>query len=321
MLKEAVKLPELWFTGFMIAIVAILSAGLDLSFNLPAGDRVPAVGIHYIYPLLGVAAWGVFALIGSRKRLASTFLIALPCYAIVMVCHFNLKLWIPHINPTLWDPLYWNIDQNLRPVIEACVWIRHIFAPLFPLDSNAYMVAFITMFYVSFCFHALRTPEAFRTLFLAALLLQGFGALAYMLAPALGPFIYEQGISPTQTNAQLSMLHDYREHIAAGKVWIEQKGAYHLTVGLAAMPSLHSGGSFLFLLLAWHYARVLVPLYAFLFLFIATAAVANRWHYVIDIPVGMALAWACVALARRITGHRAEKQQDVVSPELVPAAA
>ena len=29
--------------------------------------------------------------------------VALPCYATVLVVHFNLKLWVPYINPTSYD--------------------------------------------------------------------------------------------------------------------------------------------------------------------------------------------------------------------------
>ena len=293
--------PEIWLTAALLAGTLAVSTLLGLRFNLPGGDRAAFVGIHYLYPLLGVAVWGAFALIGQRRNLVTTFLIALPCYAIVLICHFNLKLWSPHINPLLWDEFYWQIDAFFRPVVEACFYLREAMAPLIPLDSNFYMVAFIAMFYLSFCFHALRSPHHFRTLFLAALLFQGLGAIAYLVMPALGPFLYESGVEPMQTAAQHSMLGAYRANTAGGGEWIAVNGATHLTVGLAAMPSLHTGGSFLFLLFAWRYARVLVPLYILLFAFISIDAVASRWHYLIDLPVGIALALGCAWAAERLS--------------------
>ena len=78
-------------------------------------------------------------------------------------------------------------------------------------------------------------------------------------------------------------------------------GGTHITVGLAAMPSLHTGGSFLFLLFAWRHARQLLPFYLPLFGFIVIDSVASRWHYLADVPVGLALAWGSAALAARIT--------------------
>ncbi len=293
-------LPEVWFTSAILGATLFASAILGFQFNFPGGDRAAFVGIHYLYPLLGIAVWGVVALIGQRKNLAKTFLVALPSYSIVLICHFNLKLWAPHINPMLWDELYWQTDTLLRPLVDACYILRQAIAPIIPLESNFYMVAFIAMFYVSFCFHAFRDPQKFRTLFLAALLFQGLGAIAYLIMPALGPFIYEQGVEPAQTLAQQSMLGAWHENVDGGADWIAANGATHLTVGLAAMPSLHTGGSFLFLLFAWRYARVLVPLYILLFAFISIDAVASRWHYLIDLPVGMLLAYCCAWLAERV---------------------
>ena len=69
------------------------------------------------------------------------------------------------------------------------------------------------------------------------------------------------------------------------------------------MPSLHAGGSFLFLLYALRHAKPLRWPFAFLFLFIALDAVANRWHYAVDLPAGMALAFAATWLAARIVAH------------------
>src|SRR5687768_15572053 len=92
------KWPEIAFAAAFVAITLIIGTALGLPFNLPGGDRAAFVGIHYLYPLIGVAIWGTLAMIGQRRNLVKTFLIALPCYAAVLMCHFNLKLWIPHIN-------------------------------------------------------------------------------------------------------------------------------------------------------------------------------------------------------------------------------
>ena len=265
--RSRTSLPELWFTGGLLAATLIISAIAGLPFSLPGGERAAFVGIHYLYPLVGVAVWGAFALAGQRKNITKTFFIALPCYALVLLCHFNLKLWVPHINPILWDDFYWQTDVALRPLIDLCLTLREAIAPLIPLDSNFYMTAFIAMFYLSFCLHALRNPRDFRTLFQAALFFQGLGAIAYLIMPALGPFLYETGIEPMQTSAQQSMLAAYRANTAGGAEWIAANGATHLTVGLAAMPSLHTGGSFLFLIFAWRYVRILVPIYLPLFAF------------------------------------------------------
>lgn len=292
--------PEVLFTGALLGITLALSSALSLPFSLPSGERAAFVGIHYLFPLVGLAIWGIIAAFGQKHDLARTFFVALPCYALVLVCHFNLKLWGPFINPVTWDDLYWQTDTALRPLVDACFWIRQAISPLIPLDSNFYMFGFIGMFYISFCLHALRDARQFRTLFLAALLFQGLGALAYLVAPAVGPFLFETGIEPQQVDAQLGMLGARQEMLAGGSAWLQSHGSTHITVGLAAMPSLHTGGSFLFLLFAWRYARVLVPLYAILFGYIAIDAVASRWHYLVDLPAGIALAFASAWMAERL---------------------
>ncbi len=283
--------PEVAFTMLILAITLALSSTLNLPFNLPAGDRAAFVGMHYLYPIVGLCVWAALAAVGQKRQLLRTFLVALPCYAIVLVCHFNIKLWIPHINPALWDNLYWSIDQLVRPLIDVSIAIRDFIGPVIPLDSNFYLSAFVVMFYVSFSFHAVATPDKFRTLFLAALFLQGLGSLAYLAMPAIGPFLFEAGVELRPTMAQASMFEAWQANVAGGPAWLRENGGTHITVGLAAMPSLHAGASFLFLLFAWKYGRVLLIPYVLLFSYIMIAAIANRWHYVIDLPVGIALAW------------------------------
>ena len=308
-------LPEVWFTVALFGLAMILSATLGLKFNLPSGDRAEFVGIHYLYPLIGVALWGCVAAFGQRKNLAMTFLVALPCYALVMICHFNIKLWAHLINPTLWDSVFWQLDVALHPIVDACMAIRRALAPVIPLEANFYMTAFIGMFYLSFCFHAVRDPHNFRTLFLAALIFQGLGALSYLVMPALGPFLYEQGVEPLQTFGQQGMLGDYHDMMAQGPAWVAANGSAHFTVGVGAMPSLHTGGSFLFLLFAWRYAKVLVPLYLMLFGFIVIDSIANRWHYLIDVPVGMLLALSCAWIAHKLNPRPSEQAATDAKPD------
>jgi hypothetical protein len=305
--------PELFFTGFMIAVTALFSVLLDLTFNLPSGERAAFVGVHYLYPLLGLGLWAALAAVGQRRRVGSIFLIALPCYAIVLLCHFNLKLWSPHINPALWDDFFWMTDEAVRPLVDASYAFREAIAPFLPYDSNAYMIAFIAMFYMSFCYHAIKAPHTFRTLFLAALFLQGLGALAYLVMPALGPFLYETGLETLPTSAQSSMHAAWEANVAGGKDWLAANGSQYLTVGLAAMPSLHAGGSFLFVYFAWRYGRILLVPYVPLFIYLNVTAIASRWHYVIDLPVGIALAAFCCWLAQKLAPVPRENEADCIA--------
>lgn len=311
---------EILITGTTLAVMFLLSVTFQLPIVSPSENRAAFVGVHYIYPLIGVALLGITTFLAGKRDVAMSFFIALPCYVAILFAHFNIKLWIPHINPVMYDDFYWKTDQMVRPIVDACDYIRENIFIFIPYESNFYMLAFIALFYTSFLYHAIKTPAHFRTLVVAVLLVQSLGALAYLVAPAIGPFIYEAGVDPTITPGQLGMLEFYRNSVAEGPAWIARHGSTHFTVGLAAMPSLHAAGAFLFFLFAWKHGRILLPLYSIILFFILVTSVASRWHYVIDVPVGIALALLCLWLAERIVVVTKEEGSDDVRVA-VPAAA
>lgn len=306
--------PEVTITLAFLGFTLLLSLVIDMPFSLPTTQSAAFVGIHYLYPLIAIGLWAVYVVHQRKQSVGTVFLVALPCYAIVLLCHFNLKLWIYHVNPASWDAYYWWTDQQLRPLVDGAMALRLLLADLVPLDSNFYMLGFIALFYLSFGYHAAKTPEAFHELVLAALLLQIFGSIAYFVAPAIGPFLYEAGVEPPATGSQQYMLAVLEANKAGGAEWLQQHGGAQLTAGLAAMPSLHAGGSLLFLIYAWRTARGLLWIMVPLFAFISFDAIANRWHYVIDLPVGWAVAAAAVAAAGWIMRSPGAHQVTPVSP-------
>ena len=295
-------LVALAFLAFTVATALVL----ELPFSFPSGDRAAFVGLHYLYPLIGIAIWAAIVVFSRREALAATFFVALPSYALVLLCHFNLKLWIPHINPALWDDVYWMTDEAIRPLVDASMWLRSAIDPVVSVESNLYMIGFIALFYIAFGWACIKRPESFRELVLAAIILQILGSFGYLVAPALGPFLYETGVEPPATSAQQSMLMTWEANKAGGAAWIAAEGGRHITAGLAAMPSLHAGGSFLFLLYAMRHAKELSRVFAVIFIFISIDAIANRWHYAIDLPVGMLLAVLATWIAAKIAARNRE---------------
>lgn len=292
--------------GFVVFTLAV-SVAWRLPVVLPGAQSAAFVGVHYLYPLAAIFVWALVVVVVRRQALSLTFLLAFPCYAVVLLAHFNLKLWVPHVNPSLWDASYWAIDQSLYPLIEGAKWLRVAIAPVVPLDSNLYMLGFIALFYLSFCHHSLRDPKEFRLLVLAVLIMQIGGSLTYFVAPALGPFVVDPGVELPASSAQAHMLELWRANLAGGAPWLAENGGRNMTAGLAAMPSLHAGGSLLFVLFALRYSRKLLWIMAPLFTFITIDALANRWHYLLDIPFGWGIASfafaAAHALARRAGDH------------------
>lgn len=310
------KVPlEVLIAAAMTLFMLVLSVTLSLPIVYPTSSGAEFVGIHYIYPLLGVAVLGVTMLLFGNREVSTRFLLAFPCYAVVLFAHFNIKLWIPHINPMVYDALYWKMDMMASPLVELCIGVRQSLLWIIPFDANFYMNSFIGLFYCSFLYHATRTPDQFGKLMVAVLLLQSLGTVAYLIAPAIGPFIYEAGINPLITEGQLSMYDFYRQSVAEGPAFIAQHGGQGFTAGLAAMPSLHSAGAFLFFLFAWRYGKVLVPLYSLILVFILITAISSRWHYLIDVPAGLLLAWICYKLAHVLTPEKAAQEEGDVEPK------
>jgi hypothetical protein len=320
MIQRVRNMPaELVFSLMMLIIMFVLSALFGLPIRVPGAQGAAFVGVHYLFPLAGVLAWGLCASLNGRRDMIPVFIVALPSYIIVLLVHFHLKLWAPQLHPTSYDEQFWRIDQLARPLVNFCEWSRAALLPAIPYEANLYMLGFIGMFYVSFCFFALRRPEAFRRLFIAALFMQGLGGLSYLAMPALGPFLYEPAMSPFARASQHHMLSVHHMIVAGGAPWLSDHGAENLMAGLGAMPSLHTGSSFLFLWFAYRYARVLLAPFSLMFGFIAITAVANRWHYLIDLPAGIVLALVCIHLSGRLT--RVGVSEEHVSPTDAPVNA
>src|SRR3546814_8593897 len=63
---------------------------------------------------------------------------------------------------------------------SACMFLRRSAFFFIPYESNFYMFSYIALFYTSFLYHAIKTPEYFGRLIISALLLHVFGTLAYL---------------------------------------------------------------------------------------------------------------------------------------------
>lgn len=297
---------EMGFAALLLVAAMVLSWTFGLPFILPSLHSASFVGVHYLVPLLGLLA--VISIAGMKGDTYRYVLIALPCYAFVLWLHFNIKNWAPFINPASYDAQFWAMDQQMRGVVDACFAIRQWLGTWVPGIDSLYMNGFMLMFYCSFIVHSMKTPDQFRILFLATILLQGLGGLAYLAMPAIGPFLYEQGANPVLVEAQAHMLSVHQAMIAGGTEWFEMNGAREFIAPLGAMPSLHAAGSFLFLWFSYKYCRALLPLYVPLFAFILMAAIANRFHYIVDLPVGIALAAASIWLAHRLSAPRVSRE-------------
>jgi hypothetical protein len=87
--RKQLLTPELLFTiGFLLLLTAG-SFALDLPISAPTIGSAEFVGVHYLFPLLGIGVWGAFAMRGQRGSLSSKLL---KRYVVDWLLHAE-KLW------------------------------------------------------------------------------------------------------------------------------------------------------------------------------------------------------------------------------------
>ena len=126
------------------------------------------------------------------------------------------------------------------------------------------------------------------------------GALAYLLAPAIGPFLYENGFNSAAQQAQQIMAEVAAQVANGGAVWLSLHGGQFFTCAPAAMPSLHVSIA----CIASYYAIrarlslrfLILPMAAW----IPLEAVVSRWHYLADLPAGALFATVVIALSNHL---------------------
>lgn len=318
----------------VLAVVALtLSQIIQAPFRFPSPVALLFIGLTYLVPFIFISIWILLPLPfliyrgelkGAVERVVRQAGYAL-CLATVMLLQFHIKLWAPLINPRNYDHLYEVIDRHfffwLDPLIAwrgqlHNAWVDHFYFNLFML-----------MFICSFIVHYIRGKAEFRRVFLASILVQAFGGIGYLVAPALGPFIYRNGVNAHITSVQHLLLHVHQALLAGGTRWLQDHTSESIAGGLGAMPSLHVAVSFVFLYYAQKSRSWLAWIYWPIFLWIVFEAMASRWHYGIDLVVGFGLSCGCIALANAwLQAHEAirvpkpsseEKFGEVAATELV----
>lgn len=289
-------LPELTLAITFLSIGLLLSWYLGIDFSFPDSDALEFTGMSYAVPISLISVLGIFLILAKQTQRLIYYTGAAIAYGIILITHFNIKMWMSLINPVLWDDFYWQTDQMARPLVDAAFWV-HISADRFmPAGEHLYLFAFLAMFAGSIIAHSMQRLIVFRKVIFTAMLVHVLGALSYLVMPAVGPFLYEQGVNALETARQEHMYSGYQALIAGGRPWIASQGSQFMFAAVAAMPSLHVASSAVFVYYAWKHARWLGVLYLPLFIFIIFEAVATRWHYWIDVVAGLALTTLAIAI-------------------------
>ena len=313
-------------TAAFAGLVGVWMALLDVPVGLPSERISLALGVNAAFPVaagLGCYLWAQAVYWWSRRgdrpgpgvirAKIATDLAILALFVAVGFFHFNLKTRIFIVHPALYDPLYWAMDRQVQGLVDWAFRVRRGVAQVLPGVDQIYQFGFFATFVIAFVTLSLRNDRFYRRYAFAIIFNMVVGGLGYLVAPAVGPFLYELGLNAQATSAQEGMWWGHQQIQLGGAAWVRDHGAAAFTGGLAAMPSLHAGNGLINLYFTARARPILALVQGPLFLWILIEAVASRWHYVVDLPVGIALAVAVIALAGWIDGldqRRTEKSRN-----------
>jgi len=296
-------------TVVLAAFVAVL-AGLRLAYGGPlTADKltakVPLAGMGFIMAagvLADRLAWArghAGSLPGraarpwpAAARLASDWLPVVLCILVYENLHDVVKL----IHHDTLDPQLARIDAWMFGV-QPTLWLQRLASPwLTDGLALAYSSYFFTPTILGVLLYAAGRTREFRAFMLAVIAAMYLGFLGYVLVPAIGPLYYLEGQydAPARLaglwfyDAAHAFMNDYR------------------SINRDCFPSLHTAISALTLAWAWR-ARALHPLgrtvawvYLPLTLALWFSTVYLRYHWVIDLIAGWALAAIVMVTVPRI---------------------
>lgn len=279
-----------------------LASGLPLNFPGPASFQF--VERHYFRPLwiafLLQLAIAVFcrSLRKEATRQDIVLLLKLQLFVIFTVfVHFNFKAWMPLVNPRFYDPLYHRLDLSVPTVLALLHVVRFFVAERLPFSLDfAYHHFFMLFFFFSFSLHILfDTANHLRQLVLAVCLVLLIGGICYWLAPAVGPFIFKEGVNEHSTLAQQHMLARFNHVLNTGAL-----PPGYFAAPPAAMPSLHIAHTLVFIFFAWRHLKAVLPLYLPMGFWLLIESVCSAFHYLIDLPAGLLVGAGSIYLAVRL---------------------
>lgn len=272
--------------------LAVVTATLGVSAVL--GMPVAGAALLHAVVLLayGAGAWLVHRIGRESLRTAAAGLL-------VIASMFLLYSTLGHVT---FDAIPWNGDGLLRAAdrwiglgVEPAQWLSDAIAPSRgAVEALAFFyAAFIPYLYLSIFLTLVGRPAAERSGFIATFgVLYGLSFIGYLFVPARGPIVAMAGEFEHALNGG-----PFLDLVVAS---IDGMGGPH-----GAFPSLHLGASLMVCLYDFRHGDPLRGLiYVPLVVMIAFATVALRYHWVVDLLAGGALALLALAIGPRLAGMR-----------------
>lgn len=282
-----------------LAALAITLAATDAVFVMPTLNSYKAFSGYLLLP--------VFLLYFLKNRETEYFVSSrhdllhktcvLAATFIGVVVHFFLKMLALVWRPEKYDAVYAQADAHMEPVMRLFKWLANI--PPFNNGGHDYQFMYLALFWIAPIVTYLLSYRVFvlcMTMILFNLLL---GSLAYLIAPAYGPFVLEA----PYTDIFRTVLAQMKEFSTA----IEVSGGKDINPdfywgALAAMPSLHVSQATCIL---WAMLRMPPSLTKIIFVifsvwslvYITVWAPLTGYHYLVDVIAGFAIAGLCIVFS------------------------
>lgn len=272
------------------ALVSRVEVRIGLAFWIAAGTAAALTGafwewLPYALPVaVLVLAWPVLA----RRDAARALLDWLPLPLVV----FTYEM-LHRVVPGCWagtiDPALAAADRAILGNHAAVILEPLVARPLTTLMACFYAAYYPLMvsFAVWLCLRG--TRAAFREYCAGAVGSLFIGYLGYLFLPAVGPHAF---LPPSTWSVPL--VGDF-----IGPAIRSLNANHHGAFPRDAFPSLHTANAVTVLLVAWRHDRRAFAVYLVPCLGLIAATVYLRWHYVVDVAAGAALAVAWQPLARR----------------------
>ncbi len=216
-----------------------------------------------------------------------------------------LKVFVPHLNRWVTDPLLATLDMKLHLGINP----NRLLIELFPYPAlfravDVYYAGFAFSLGLGFALLASALDPRERSRFAAGFaVLWIAGSWLYVALPSLGPcYVFPDDYAavradlPLQTGTQRLLIAQYRV-VTSG---LKPGTPLNPVFGVAAMPSLHvAGQAFLAFV-----ARRRHPRFALFFgvcsVLTFVGSLMTGWHYAVDGYAGFLLAWGAWRLGERL---------------------
>ncbi len=199
------------------------------------------------------------------------------------VCFYLMLVfkWWSHIGTATYDDMYYAFDN----AIGGYGWIDAIAGAL-PIDHMMYFRLFAFSIVFTYLVCAAIRFELLERVVTGNAIVAVVGGLGYMIAPAYGPFIFlpSHGALHETQQMMLQMTEKFRE------IGGPYETGFYMEGVLGAMPSLHIAHV---LVLSYYISKLskwLGRVFGVFSVYIAIYAVVTRFHYIIDLFAGAALA-------------------------------